>query len=295
MTKDRRPQPRKFLKDLGFFFDLKPAQLDRKFLKLLAPEDQETVERVWAAASVGLDISAQLYSVPKTIEQATALFSHDADRYLASLAWIAGVVDATRPSSVIDMGCGAGLLLKFLRERDSTIHVNGIDTAKNLVRIGSELLEQRLLDGDYLNYEPNSQYDLVVCEFGYDNSSIPASRKPHSSAKCGPASYCPGCAEDAQSHFQECMKAWRKWSGQSGALALTGRMTDYTDVRAVTMAAKDQGWFVDLSRSKVLATIDRYNRKQFFPAWYFTTDEDKSAKDEEIAAFYVQRGRSKPE
>ncbi len=292
MTNDR-PQPRKFLKDLGFLFDLKPAQRDRKFLKLLTPEDQEVVEGVWAAAGAGLDISTQLYSVPKNLEQATALYSHDADRYVASMAWIADVVGATKPSSVMEMGCGAGLLLKFLLKRDSSIQVNGIDSAENLVRIGSELIEQRLLVGDYLTYTPTTQYDLVICEFGYDNSKFPPSRKPHSSATCGPAQYCPGCAEDAQFHFREYMGAWRKWSRPSGALAVTGRMTDYTDVRAATLAAKELGWFVDLSQSRILATADRYNGNQIFPAWYFTTDERQSATDEEVATFYVKRGRVK--
>ena len=291
MTKDKRPKPRKFLKDLGFLFDLKPAQRDRKFLKLLPPEDQEVVERVWAAAGVGLDISTQLYTVPKTLEQAAALFSHDADRYLASMTWVADVVDETQPSSVVDVGCGAGLLLKFLRERDNHIELNGIDAAENLVQIGAELIEQDLLVGDYLTYAPPSKYDLVICEFGYDNSSIPQSRKPHSSAMCGPASYCPGCAEDAQAHFREYMKAWRQWSRPEGALALAGRMTDYTDVRAVTLAAQEEGWLVDLERSRILATADRFNGKQFFPAWYFTSDKARSATQEEIATFYVKRGK----
>ncbi|MEH6792473.1 class I SAM-dependent methyltransferase [Parasphingorhabdus sp.] len=203
------------------------------------------------------------------------------------MSWISDIVDATNPSSVMDMGCGAGILLKLLKQRNNSLKLNGIDAAENLIRIGSKILQQNLIIGDYCVDSPDSEYDLIVCEFGYDNSSFPESTKPHSSARCGAIDYCPGCVEDEQDHFRKFIKAWRKWAAPNGALALTGRMTDYTAVRAVTLAAKEEGWFVDLSLSKVLTTIDKFDGRQFFPAWYFTTEESRSASNEEIANFYA--------
>lgn len=288
MKNETRLIARKFLKDLGFFFELKPAQIDRKFLKMLPPDQKALVELIWTKSQLGIDVSKELYSTPKTLAQASALFSHDAFRYVDTMSWITDVVDEKSPSSLVEMGCGAGFLLKFLNERRGDMHVNGVDAAENLIRIGSKLIEQDLITGDYLTLMPDSEYDLIICDFGYDNSDIPVSRKPHSSISCGPATYCPGCAEDMQFHFAKYMKAWRKWARPNGSLALTGRMTDYTNVRAITFAAKDQGWFVDLSQSKILACTNRYIGKEFFPAWYFTTDESQSATDEEIATFYTQ-------
>lgn len=89
--------PRKYLKDSGFIFDAKPALLDKRFFKMLSLEDQKTVENVWSAAAMGLDISRELYAVPKNLKQACMLFSHDADRYTVSMGWIAGLVEGNGP------------------------------------------------------------------------------------------------------------------------------------------------------------------------------------------------------
>ena len=155
------------------------------------------------------------------------------------------------------------------------------------------MIGHSLCSGDYLSNEPDGLYDLVVCEFGYDNSNIPQSTTPHSSGQCGPASYCPGCAKDAQGHFRDYMRAWRRWGTQDGALGLVGRMTDYTDVRAVTLAARDEGWYVSLKRSEILTIKDARRGSERFPAWYFTSDKASGASEEAIANFYVTGRRAR--
>lgn len=294
MAQDTKLNPRKYLKDAGFIFDAKPAQLDKRFSKMLSPDDQETVERVWSAATMGLDVSSELYTVPKNLKQACTLFSHDADRYIVSMGWIADLVERTDPASLFEMGCGAGLLINYLQSRAPRLTSSGIDGAKNLVEIGRSLTNLDLLFGNYLTTQPIGEYEMIVCEFGYDNSSIPPSRKPHSSAQCGLASYCPGCAEDARTHFREYMQAWRRWGTTESKLAMVGRMTDYTDIRAVTLAAQDVGWHVHLEHSAILTLRDERRGPQKFPAWYFTTDEAGAASDEEIANFYMTGKKVQP-
>lgn len=287
MAQGTNLNPRKHLKDSGFIFDAKPAQLDKRFYKTLSPEDQETVEHVWSAAAMGLDISSEFYKVPKNLKQACTLFSHDADRYVVSMGWISDVVERTNPGSLVEMGCGAGLLINYLQKKTPHLKLNGIDGAKNLIEIGSSLTNLDLIAGDYLTTEPDGEYEMIVCEFGYDNSSIPLSTKPHSAAQCGLASYCPGCAEDSRTHFREYMAAWRRWGTSKGRLAMVGRMTDYTDVRAVTLAARDVGWHVQLEHSAILKIRDERRGSQKFPAWYFTTEEAGAASEEDIANFYM--------
>lgn len=287
MTQGTKLTPRKYLKDMGFIFDVKPAQLDKRFFKTLSAVDQETVEQVWSAAAMGLDISRELYAVPKNLKQACALFSHDAERYIASMEWISDLVERTNPASLIDMGCGAGLLINYLQKKKSPASLNGIDGAKNLVDIGRSLTNLDLIAGDYLNVEPIGEYELIVCEFGYDNSDIPPSKRPHSAAQCGLASYCPGCAEDARAHFREYMAAWRRWGTSESKLAIVGRMTDYIDVRAVTLAAQDVGWHVHLEHSAMLIVRDKISGSQKFPALYFTTDGACAASERDIADFFV--------
>lgn len=287
MAQSTKLNPRKYLKDVGFIFDAKPAQLDKRFHKMLSSEDQEAVENVWSAAAMGLDISSELYSVPKNLKQACTLFSHDADRYIVSMGWIADLVERTDPASLVDMGCGAGLLISYLQRRTPHLMLNGIDGAENLIEIGKSLTNLNLMFGDYLTAQPDGEYEMIVCEFGYDNSRIPASTKPHSAAQCGLASYCPGCAEDARIHFREYMNAWRRWGTAKCSLAIVGRMTDYTDVRAVTLAAQDVGWHVNLEHSAILTIKDERRGSQKFPAWHFTTDVAAAASEEDIANFYV--------
>lgn len=288
MTQGTKLNPRKYLKESGFIFDAKPAQLDKRFYKMLSPEDQETVENVWSAAAMGLDISSELYTVPKNLKQACTLFSHDADRYVVSMGWIADLVERTNPTSLVEMGCGAGLLINYLQKRTPHLVLNGIDGAKNLVEIGRSLTNLGLIAGDYLTAEPDGEYEMIVCEFGYDNSNIPPSKKPHSAAQCGLASYCPGCAEDGRTHFREYMAAWRRWGTAGSRLAMVGRMTDYTDIRAVTLAARDVGWYVRLEHSAILRIKDERRGSQKFPAWFFTTEEAGAASEEDIANFYMK-------
>jgi hypothetical protein len=254
---------------------------------MLSPEDQDVVEHVWSAAAMGMDISSELYAVPKNLKQACALFSHDANRYIVSMGWIAGLVERVSPASVIEMGCGAGLLLSFLQKRAPHLKANGIDAAENLIEIGKELTGLDLISGNYLTQNPDNQYEMIVCEFGYDNSSIPPSKKPHSAAQLGLASYCPGCAEDARMHFREYMKSWRSWGTPNCSLALVGRMTDYTDVRAVTLAAQDVGWHVRLENSAILMINDERRGSEKFPALYFTPEVAGAASEEDVANFYM--------
>jgi hypothetical protein len=64
-------------------------------------------------------------------------------------------------------------------------------------------------------------------------------------------------------------------------------MTDYTNVRAVTLAAQDVGWHVNLQHSAILKIKDERSGSQKFPAWHFTTEETGAASEEDIANFYM--------
>jgi hypothetical protein len=286
MLDNNKLNPRKFLKSAGFLFDIRPSQRDARLAKLLSPQQREIFEDVTMAAAAGVDKSTDLYAIPQSLKQASVLFSHDAKRYLVSMNWVADLIAKQSPETIIDMGCVAGLLLNFIQQRFPNIRVNGIDLAENLIEIGRELTELNLIFDSYLTANPDDHYDLIVCEFGYDNSNIPPSTKPHTSANCGAVSYCPGCAEDKQSHFGEYMKSWRKWGGEKSNLALVGRMANYSDVRAMTLAAKGQGWHVSLGSSAILEIKEKGQEPEKFPAFYFATDATLAASEEEIANFY---------
>ena len=51
---------------------------------------------------------------------------------------------------------------------DEVLLFQGIDGARNLIDIGSELCGHALIAGDYLEVQPDQRYDLIVCDFGFD-------------------------------------------------------------------------------------------------------------------------------
>lgn len=60
-------------------------------------------------------------------------------------------------ASVLDVGCGDGALLKYLREHRFDISLTGIDLKKN-VHEGIEFIQ-----GDIMQYRPDTKYDVVIC------------------------------------------------------------------------------------------------------------------------------------
>ena len=59
----------------------------------------------------------------------------------------------------MEMGCGFGILLKFLKEIKPEADFMGIDYASNLVKIGRELTDIDLIDGSYLDLKPT--YNMI--------------------------------------------------------------------------------------------------------------------------------------
>ncbi len=59
--------------------------------------------------------------------------------------------------SVLDIGCGNGDLLKFLRDRNETFRLTGIDL------IGNEYREVTFIKGDVYETDFGERYDAVVC------------------------------------------------------------------------------------------------------------------------------------
>lgn len=279
--------PRAFLKSLGFILDKKPHQIDRLLLKSLSPEDAAALQLVWSSRNAGYSHGLGQYLIPKTLKQAALQFSYDWSRVVATMEWFDQVVRKLGPNSIVEMGCGAGFLQSFLRSQHPAIDFQGVDAAKNLVAIGSELSGGTLVAEDYLLAEPDRTYDLVLCDCGFDMARFKPSTTPHSITTCADAQFCPGCSNDLKEQFDTYLRAWRRWGHAGGYLAVTGWLTNFGQLRAFVLAAVDAGWSLSLEDSDML-TVTRDGVGERLPALVFAPKSGVSSTPdmETIANFF---------
>jgi SAM-dependent methyltransferase len=282
--------PRAYLRSIGFVLDKEPHQIDRLLLKSLSPDDRDLLNTIWAARNMGLSTGLDMYLVPKTLKQASLLFSYDWRRAAATMEWFEHVVRSLQPASVVEMGCGAGFLLGFLRQKYAGLQLQGVDTARNLVEIGSQLSGSALIAGDYCSVDPDHPYDLILCDFGFDMARFKASTKPHNFVTCGEAQYCANCSDALKPQFDAYLQAWRRWGHAGAHLAVAGRLSNFGILRSFVLAARDVGWAPDLEASKVLA-VKQEGRPERFPALVFRpADRTVAPELEVLARFFREQG-----
>lgn len=280
---------RAFLKKCGLLFDRKPAQLDRAFLKSFPDAARAKIEMILTMLHGGFAKIGALYSLPHTQTQASLLFSHDANRLTASLDWFADVVDQLTPRSVIEVGCGAGYLLRYLRYLHPEITLTGLDRQQNLLELIPGEARIRTVVGDYLATGAEELHDLVICDFGWDNSDIPISTKAHSEARLANLSYCPGCSDDAIPFFESLLEACQSRCSNKGKIALVGRAQNVGVVRAIYMAAAKKGWELLPSGFDVIILKHDRRKKEVFPAFLFSREPSTLGLSlEDVAHYYAE-------
>src|SRR5690606_25304010 len=155
------------------------SALDKAFLKSFPETEREKVETTWHYLQSGIAKDTALYALPQTEKQSALLFSHDSERLTGSLDWFGKVVELVRPASVAELGCGAGCLLRYLRRLNPSSELTGVEQQQNLLNLspgGEQICTYR---GDYRTLSAPKKHDLVICDFGWDNSDIPPSSQPH--------------------------------------------------------------------------------------------------------------------
>lgn len=252
MNQPTKLGPRAYLKKLGFQFDKKPPALDRALLKSLPADRRDEVEDIWVRLHSGFGHISELYAVPTTEKQAALLFSHDAARMLATMSWFSDVVDRLQPMTVLDAGCGAGYLLRYLHARYPDVRFSGIDRQENLVAIAAADKELNFHASSFDEVEFKDSFDLIISDFGWDNQDIPASSKPHSSAEIAGAPYCPGCSDDQVPFFFALLDRFRNWLSDGGGMAIVGRFPNVGAIRAFYIATERCGLCVQPGGFEVL-------------------------------------------
>ncbi|WP_031212450.1 class I SAM-dependent methyltransferase [Mesorhizobium sp. L2C084A000] len=201
---------RAFLGKEGFVFDKKPGQLDRLFLKEFSPEDAADIRRTWEAIHLGGIPSTVLYQLPRTARQANILFSQDRARYVATFDWLQSEIAHWRPQSIVEMGCGTGTFLRFVRTNFPGTRLKGVDAEEALVAISRTVSDIDVKALDYLSAAADDEKcEVVVCNFGFDLSRFRSSTTPHTIETIGRSAFCPGCSDDFAAQFEEYIRNWR--------------------------------------------------------------------------------------
>lgn len=281
--------PRAFLKGQGIKFGKSIRSLDLAFLRAFPEEKQESVRDVWERIQTQIGTVQELYDLPETREQIALLVSHDAPRMVASLSWFESVVASIDAKSVIEFGCGAGYLLSYLRHAFMEVDLAGVERQFNLTKLVDQNDNLTVFQSDYREIEPEAQFDLIVCDFGWDNHDIPQSTKPHSDAEIAGYGFCPGCSDDEIPFFASMIGAWKAWAKPDAPLAVAGRLMDLVDLRAIVLAAELSDWHLDPDNSTKLEVRNLSGETESFPALIFTTTKREPAT-RAIEKFLISHG-----
>jgi SAM-dependent methyltransferase len=104
----------------------------------------------------------------RTAEHYEHLHVRANDEHGIALAWLAGLTDHFGARSVLDVGCGTGRALRYLKQRQPQLRVTGIEPSAELRAVGhaAGISKNELVEGDAtrLAFADNS-FDFV-CEFG---------------------------------------------------------------------------------------------------------------------------------
>ena len=269
-----------YLRSINLSGETQHSQLDTRLMKSLDQEGQKKLQNAWNILQLNGNPS-ELYTVPQNLKQASLLFSHDYQRIAASSKWISKTFEYLGTDSLVDVGCGYGILLGYLNKKFSQKRLMGIDLKKNLVQIGRELTGIDLIEGDYSKITPLDTYETIVCDFGFDLSDLEVPNRSHNTSEIGGIVYCPNCCSDFKSKLSPIMTNWRNWGVENASLIMTGRLTVNSSYLLATLQmAHELNWNLNLEMSTCLKIHNkRTKRSEKFPGLLFKTSFEDQVND----------------
>ena len=231
-----------FLSSLGFKFNMTPQKLDKLFYRSLDAQGKGSFDAYVESRLYGNAETKRIFQIPKTVKQAALLFSHDGERSVSSLRWLAGVLKTENPGTILDLGCGAGFTIQYLSQNFPEFKFEGLEANANLVSIAEELTNSTVWQMNYLCERPAGCYDYLICEFGWDPEDIFVGLSPHDEdGNIDGHQYCMGCSRAAQASFTKMLQSWSSLMSDNGKILLTGRLAHMGHLIALLEAANKVG------------------------------------------------------
>jgi ubiquinone/menaquinone biosynthesis C-methylase UbiE len=90
------------------------------------------------------------------------------DEHLVALSWLSALIKLYKFTSLLDVGCGTGRCLSFLKEEGLPITLTGLEPVPELRAIGRQkgLSENEIIEGNALALPFADETIDVVCSFG---------------------------------------------------------------------------------------------------------------------------------
>lgn len=110
-------------------------------------------------------IAIQLKYYEETAASYDKMHLFEADEHYVALGWLASVIHLYRFGSLLDVGCGTGRVLQFLKTQSVSIRMIGLEPVAALreMAIKGGLSTAEIMDGDALALPfPDNSFDIVT-------------------------------------------------------------------------------------------------------------------------------------
>lgn len=265
---------REYLRSEGFDFNSSPKELDEAFVRATPSNDRARLRFIWASS--GQARLNALYKFPKTLRQASLLFSHDRDRVLASYEWLARLPGGHRSDAILDAGCSQGALTRYIARLLPNSKIIGVDALNNLIDIA------RAASGAFDNIEYfSSSYEqldleaesvgLVVSAVGLDLEEVSGSKRSSDLVRLDQTYVSPETIALMEEIAGSALRAWRRVTRNEGSLKCVIRLPDFAALFSFVEVAALAGWSLRRQESTYIRTMT-----ERFPALTFTATAPKA-------------------
>lgn len=265
------PSLKKRLESLGLSFTTEAAVLEN-LARQMGKERYERLLRVLHADLSPQQRSLRLTRTLQSRQEALGLCSLDActtvELLEQTLPLIGSLIEPRQ--HLLDLGCGAGHVTALLAEQLPLVRVTGVDRARRRVLENRQELSREGLGfrhWDYAKAPPASlpQAELLFCLFGLENETTSAQVTDWPIDWAQPDGH--PLAQVRRKQVAEVFAHWRMAAATRASLVTMLRIPDPLRALGTIQAARDAGWYLDLSTSSRLRASG-----QNYPLMRFSTE-----------------------